>query len=116
MIATWIDPRVRGLDADRSRDDRWHETVRALLDGESGPLVVPAVVIPEVDHLLGVRSGHAAQLALYEDLVAGVYLTVDLEADGYARVLELVPDPAGVSVGEPALCQCDGAAALAGAS
>lgn len=50
---------------------------------------MPAVVIPEVDHLLGVRIGHAAQLALCEDLVAGVYLTVDLEADRYARVLEL---------------------------
>ncbi|MBW3603392.1 MAG: PIN domain-containing protein [Actinobacteria bacterium] len=70
-------------------DDRWHETVRVLLDGESGPLVVPAVVIPEVDHLLGVRIGHAAQLAMYEDLTAGVYLTVDLEAERYARILEL---------------------------
>lgn len=70
-------------------DDRWHDPVRELLDDEGGPLVVPAVVIPEVDHLLGVRIGHAAQVALYEDLVAGVYLTVDLEADRYARVLDL---------------------------
>jgi predicted nucleic acid-binding protein len=70
-------------------DDDWHEAVGSLLDEEQGPLVVPAVIIPEVDHLLRVRLGHRAQLALYEDLVAGVYLTVDLEADRYARVLEL---------------------------
>ncbi|CAN5893187.1 hypothetical protein BH23ACT10_BH23ACT10_21640 [soil metagenome] len=70
-------------------DDDWHDRVRSLLDGESGPLIVPAVVIPEVDHLLGVRIGHRAQLALYDDLVAGIYLTVDLEAERYARVAEL---------------------------
>lgn len=70
-------------------DDDWHERVLALLDGEPGPLIVPAIVVPEVDHLLHVRIGHRAQLALYEDLVSGVYLTVDLAADRYVRVLEL---------------------------
>lgn len=80
-------------------DDRWHTPCRSLLDGEQGPLVVPAVVIPEVDHLLGVRIGHHAQTAFYEDLVADVYLTVDLEPDRYTRVLELNRRYAGLALG-----------------
>lgn len=80
-------------------DDHWHDRVVSLLDGESGPLIVPAVVIPEVDHLLGVRIGHRAQLALHDDLVAGIYLTVDLEAERYARVRELNRRHADLALG-----------------
>jgi predicted nucleic acid-binding protein len=71
------------------RDDDWHERMRTLIDGESGPLLLPAVVIPEVDHLLGRAIGPHAQVALYEDVVEQVYLVVDLAADRYHRVLEL---------------------------
>lgn len=70
-------------------DDSWHPAMRVAIDSEPGPLVLPAVVIPEVDHLLGARIGHPAQLALYTDIVNGVYLVVDLEQDRYRRVLEL---------------------------
>lgn len=71
------------------RDDAWHEPVRTLVEEEPGPLALPAPVIPEVDHLLGARIGHAAQMALYEDLAGHVYLVVDLAASGYRRVVEL---------------------------
>lgn len=71
------------------RDDSWHRAMRAAIDDDPGPLALPAVVIPEVDHLLGARIGHAAQTALYDDLVEGVYLIVDLAVGRYRRVLEL---------------------------
>ena len=71
------------------RDDRWHIAVRQLIDDEAGTLALPAVVIPEVDHLLGARLGHRAQLALHDDVIEGVYLLVDLELDRYRRVGEL---------------------------
>lgn len=71
------------------RDDSWHRPVRAAIDAEPGPLVLPAVVLPEVDHLLGSRIGNDAQLALYADVVEQVYLVVDLATAGYRRVLEL---------------------------
>ncbi|MGQ0629990.1 MAG: type II toxin-antitoxin system VapC family toxin [Sporichthyaceae bacterium] len=70
-------------------DDRWHPTMRALIDGSSGALAVPAVVLPEVDHLLGSRIGAQAQRALYDDLATGVYLVVDLDAARYARIRDL---------------------------
>ncbi|MGQ0573111.1 MAG: type II toxin-antitoxin system VapC family toxin [Pseudonocardia sp.] len=70
-------------------DDTWHPAMLAEIDAEPGPLVLPAVVIPEVDHLLGARIGQAAQLALYTDITDGIYLVVDLEQERYRRVLEL---------------------------
>ncbi len=71
------------------RDDHWHKAVRSTIDAESGPLTLPAVVIPEVDHLLGRRIGQPAQMAFYTDLVEQVYLVVDLALDRYRRVLQL---------------------------
>lgn len=71
------------------RDDSWHASVRAAIEAEPGPLALPAVVLPEVDHLLGARIGQVAQLALYEDVTTQVYLLIDLAEVGYRRVLEL---------------------------
>ena len=39
------------------RSDAWHARARALIEAEPRGLVLPAAVIPEVDHLLGVRLG-----------------------------------------------------------
>lgn len=71
------------------RDDSWHAAMRQVIEGETGTLALPALVIPEVDHLLGARLGHRAQLALYEDIIEGVYLVVDLDIDRYHRVFDL---------------------------
>lgn len=71
------------------RDDAWHAAMRTAIDDERGPLVLPSFVIPEIDHLLGVRLGAQAQLAFYEDLSAAVYLVVDLDTGRYPRILEL---------------------------
>jgi predicted nucleic acid-binding protein len=71
------------------RDDRWHGAVRALLDADTGALIVPAAVIPEVDYLLGRAIGTEAQLALYDDLTISAFLVTDLDEAGYRRVLEL---------------------------
>lgn len=71
------------------RDDSWHERMRQVIDAETGPLVLPVVVIPEVDHLLGRVIGQDAQLALYEDIAEQVYLVEELAPAGYRRVLAL---------------------------
>lgn len=81
------------------RDDSWHLGMRKLIDEEPGALVLPAAVLPEVDHLLGARIGHHAQLGLYEDIVAGVYLVVELDVSRYGRVLELNQRHAALRLG-----------------
>lgn len=60
-----------------------------LLRGEEGGLVVPSPVVPEVDHLLGVRIGARARLVFYEGLVGSHYFVADLPREMYARVREL---------------------------
>ena len=86
------------LYASYDRADDWHERAVAILRREKGPLIVPAPVIPDTDHLLGVRLGDRARLAFYEAL-AGHYFVADLARERYARVLELNQQFAGLSLG-----------------
>jgi len=71
------------------RSDSWHARSLTLVRSESGGLIVPAPVIPEVDHLLGVRLGAKAREVFYRALVDGDYLIADLPHDRYARIVEL---------------------------
>jgi predicted nucleic acid-binding protein len=71
------------------RSDRWHERARALIVAEQRGLILPAPVIPEVDHLLGVRLGAKSRQTFYAGIVAGAYLVIDLPRNGYARVADL---------------------------
>ena len=71
------------------RSDRWHERARALIAAEQRGLILPAPIIPEVDHLLGVRLGAKSRQTFYAGIAAGAYLVVDLPRNGYARVADL---------------------------
>jgi uncharacterized protein len=71
------------------RSDRWHDRARTLVQGERAGLILPAPVIPEVDHLLGQRLGESSRMTFYAALVEGDYLVVDLPRDGYARVADI---------------------------
>lgn len=71
------------------RSDSWHKRALALFRKEHGGLVLPALVIPEVDHLLGNRLGSAAQEIFYQAIIDGAYFVADLPHDKFARVLEL---------------------------
>ena len=81
------------------RDDNWHKRARSLFEKEQGALIVPAPVIPEVDHLLGSRLGAAAQLSLYEGLSGGHYFVADLPKEKYQRVADLNRQFANLSLG-----------------
>jgi hypothetical protein len=71
------------------RSDHWHDRARALVAGEQRGLILPAPVIPEVDHLLGARLGAASRLAFYSGIVEGYYLVADLPKEAYGRVADL---------------------------
>jgi len=71
------------------RDDTWHTRARALVEREQRGLILPAPVIPEVDHLLGNRLGARSRQTFYAGIVEGYYLVADLQRDGYARVAEV---------------------------
>jgi predicted nucleic acid-binding protein len=71
------------------RSDSWHERARTLIQGEQRGLLLPAPVVPEVDHLLGHRLGARSRFTFYAGIVEGHYLIADLPKDGYARVAEV---------------------------
>jgi predicted nucleic acid-binding protein len=71
------------------RRDAWHRAARDLITRERGRLIVPAPVIPEVDHLLAQRLGVDAQILFYRSLTENRYFLVDLPPAGYVRVHEL---------------------------
>lgn len=65
------------------RSDRWHRAAVELVGAELGGLMLPGPVVPEVDHLLGVRLGaHGAPLSPHH-----------FEPLARAFGLELVPAP-----------------------
>jgi predicted nucleic acid-binding protein len=71
------------------RSDAWHARARRLVEAHPGGLVVPAPVIPEVDHLLGHRLTPKAQEVFCRGLAEGDYVVADLPHGAYARVLAL---------------------------
>jgi len=71
------------------RSDAWHGRARKLLQGEQRGLILPAPVVPEVDHLLGIRLGAKSRLTFYSGIIDGYYLLADLPKDAYSRVAEL---------------------------
>ncbi len=71
------------------RSDAWHPRALELLEAEEGPLLLPAPVIPEVDHLLGGRLGRRARQVFYQGILEGAYLIVELPQTAYSRVAEL---------------------------
>jgi predicted nucleic acid-binding protein len=71
------------------RSDRWHPKARSLILTEQRGLILPSPVIPEVDHLLGVRLGAKSRQTFYTGILEGAYLVVDLPRDAYARVADL---------------------------
>lgn len=71
------------------RSDRWHSRARTLILAQQRGLILPAPVIPEIDHLLGVRLGAKSQHTFYAGIVQGAYLVVDLPSSAYARVADL---------------------------
>lgn len=81
------------------RSDRWHGKARALLKGEARGLILPAPVIPEIDHLLGARLGDASRLAFYSGITGGHFFVKDLPPQGYARVTDINRQFADLSLG-----------------
>lgn len=81
------------------RSDRWHPKAAALLRAESGGLILPAPVIPEIDHLLGARLGDAGRRTFYAGIVGGHFFVTDLPRASYARVAEIDQEFRDLSLG-----------------
>lgn len=71
-------------------DDAHHEAVRAVIDSEPGPLLVPVVLLAEVDYLLTTRLGIEAALDFLESCEIGAFTLVPFLAEDLRRGRELI--------------------------
>ncbi len=81
------------------RSDLWHRAATELIESQTGALLLPAPVVPEVDHLLGARLGRAARRLFYRGLVEASYLMVELSQERCERVAEIDAQFADLELG-----------------
>jgi uncharacterized protein len=63
--------------------------IERILRAEPGPLVIPAPVTAEIDHLLATRLGRRPQRAFLADLAAGRFVVACLEPGDYGEAAAL---------------------------
>jgi uncharacterized protein len=79
--------------------DRDHEACAELLEEVTEELVIPAPILPELDYWFHKGMGPAALLALLDEIRGGVFRVVDLGANDYGRVFELLETYIDLRVG-----------------
>jgi predicted nucleic acid-binding protein len=55
------------------RRDQHHRAVREAVEAEIGPIILPAAILSELDYLLRIRIGLAAELRLLEGIQQGAF-------------------------------------------
>ena len=81
------------------RSDRWHSRARTVIQGKERGLILPAPVIPEIDHLLGHRLGAASRRAFYQGITGGHYLVADVPRQAYPRIAAIDQQFADLELG-----------------
>ena len=71
-------------------DDAHHNAVRGVIEHERGAIIVPAVILTEIDYLLREFLGVDAELTFLEDLLSGAYLLEELSMSDLTRCQELI--------------------------
>jgi len=79
-----------GIYARYDASDRHHRAVRRAVEAESGPLVIPAPVLGEIDYLLRVRIGARAEVRLLEGIENGALSVEPLSRQDAARCRALL--------------------------
>jgi hypothetical protein len=71
-------------------DDLHHRAVTAAVKKETGPLVLPAPVLGELDYLLREFLGVEAELSFLDDVLSGAYTIEPVTAADIRRCRELI--------------------------
>ena len=85
--------------ADIDANDRHHRACSELIRSTRERRVIPAPVLPEIDHLARARLGPGAFAALLRDIRRGSYDIEDLVAEDYDRVEEILATYRDLDVG-----------------
>jgi predicted nucleic acid-binding protein len=79
--------------------DKHHKAVANVLKAELGPIIVPAVILAEIDYLLREHLGIDAELDFIHDLSRGVYGLEPPAKDDLVRCRELIDEYRNLDLG-----------------
>jgi predicted nucleic acid-binding protein len=80
-------------------DDAEHEATKAVVQVETGPLLLPVILLAEIDYLLHARLGPDAALDFLEAVERGEFTLVPLVPADVVRCRELVTHYRDLDIG-----------------
>ena len=80
-------------------DDRHHAAVRQVVEDERGPIVIPVVILAELDYLLREFLSVEAELDFLDGIASGAYTLEPFTTEDLARVRELIATYSALDIG-----------------
>jgi len=80
-------------------DDAQHEATAKLIRAEPGPLLLPVILLAEIDYLLNRRLGHDAAFEFIEAVEQGDFTLVAFTGVDFARSREVVAQYRAMEIG-----------------
>lgn len=81
------------------RRDKHHRALRAAIERERGAILVPIVLLSEIDYLLRTKLGVRAELNFLNDLLDGAFTLESLTAADVSRCHELIEQFSSLDLG-----------------
>lgn len=81
------------------RRDRWHLSCIGLMESIDEPVVIPELVLPEVDYMLATTVGGQYTKMLLDDIAAGAFTVERTTFDDYKRIAEILEKYSDADVG-----------------
>jgi predicted nucleic acid-binding protein len=88
-----------GLYAAIDENEKLHATCVAALESARPPRVLSPFVLAELDYLVGTRVGHAAELALADEVIRGAYRLEPFDSDDVDRARGIMERYADLQIG-----------------
>lgn len=79
-----------GIYALYDADDSHHTSIRKLVERERGPIIMPVLILTEVDYLLRTYLGVEAELDLLDSITSGAFSLEPLLPEDLQRCRELI--------------------------
>ncbi len=80
-------------------DDVHHADVRRVIEDERGPIIIPVVILAELDYLLRGFLGIGAELDFLEGIASGAYILEASTPEDLARARELIATYRALDIG-----------------
>jgi uncharacterized protein len=71
-------------------NDQYHQSVRTLINQNAGKIIIPEIILVEIDYLLGHLLGVEAELDFFQDIFHGVYRLHPLNESILQRSSQLI--------------------------